>query len=128
VELSARAHQWWAAEGVHAEALVASKPEVSPERAEAIAVVKGLVGARHEEIAAVVAAYGSERFQDRDKAWWVRTILDELERDRQREVVEQTQEFAIRDVQAKTRKAKRELVEQKSRAAVKRQTRPRKTG
>lgn len=113
-QLAIDAHKWWAKDGKRAEQMVAIPATENPEQAEAIEVVKGLVSATAGQLEAVISAFGADRFAGRDKAWWVRTLLDELERDRREQAGDKAAHSVTRGKQAQHRRLTRDLAEAKS--------------
>ena len=105
---------WWQAQGRAGKEAVTS-PRTEPMR-EAIEVVLSLKQGTAEQLEVILAAYTHERFIARDQAWWVQTLLAELEKDRaaaaedrlQREDIAQTQRSVRIAQSSKRNKAKSE--------------------
>lgn len=72
------AWEWWQANN---ESPAAASP-TSPSQQEACDLVVGLGQGTSEQVATVLHAYAHPRFLERDKDWWIQTLLDELRRDR----------------------------------------------
>lgn len=101
-DLQERAYDWWREQGAGADAVTRS-PQDAPALAEALDFVRDLKTPPEGQLRAIVAAYSADRFRDRDRDWWIRTLLSELEEDRKQTVDERTTEKAAKKVRKKVR-------------------------
>lgn len=121
-QLIERAFEWWKKEGRKVSVLAAPVVSEHPGRAEAIEVVKDLARVTDAQIRPIIEAYGADMFASRDKEWWVRTLLTELEDQRRRGVMPALVEKENDAKRAKVRAWKREGFRTKEAAAAAKRT------
>lgn len=97
LELRAAALEWWERAG---KATAEASREATP-LGEAIAFLVGLGQGTEEELRAIAYAFKHERFADRDAKWWQRTLLLELEHERDRRLLERAAKKDQRNAQAR---------------------------
>lgn len=78
-ELRDAAYSWWQAEGRAGQLAV----EQTGSMQEAVDAIVGLGQGTKAQCEVILAAYQHPRFRDRDQAWWVQTLLGELQKDRE---------------------------------------------
>lgn len=79
--MKAAAWEWWKAEGAGGADFAAGA--APPAAREAVEAVLGLGQGTPEQLETILAAYTHSRFHDRDRDWWISTLLDELRADRE---------------------------------------------
>lgn len=77
-QLVERAFEWWKEHGRQAAVLSAPAADTYPQRAEAVEVVKDLLVATDAQLRPIIDAYGAELFANRDRDWWISTLMTEL--------------------------------------------------
>lgn len=78
--MKSAAWEWWKEQGQAGHDSV-SVPKTEA-MGEAIAAVLALGQGTVEQVETIMAAFAHARFRDRDKDWWIQTLLAELARDR----------------------------------------------
>lgn len=112
--LKAAAWEWWKAEGQAGEDAV-FVPRSEAQKA-AIELVLGLQQGTATQLATILSAYSHPRFHDRDRDWWVQTLLAELKADKTAIETERADRREVQKRQGKHRAIRREA-EKKAAAA-----------
>ncbi len=80
-EMKSAAWEWWKAQGKAGQEAV-DLPKTDAMR-EAIEAVLSLNQGTREQLETILTAFSHPRFRDRNKDWWLQTLLVELTRDRE---------------------------------------------